>query len=184
MKKLGLPLISLFAAFTLAACGGGGGDSPPQAASADLTAAVNSSSVAAIAGEQFTFANGVTDFGTTSSTAVTLTDSTFDIAATEGTASGDLTFGSCIFTVTASTFTAPSLLDVGDVVTVQPCSITVATAGQTATNNAIERAVSFLLGGNASAAKNLEVQISPTGTVTVEGVSIGTVTMEPVTGGS
>lgn len=184
MKKLGLTLISLTTSFMLVACGGGGGDAPPMVASTDLTAAVNSGTVAAIAGEQFTFTNGVTDFGTASSTAVTLNASTFNIAATEGTASGNLTFGSCIFTVTASTFTAPSLLDVGDVVEVTPCNLTVATEGLSATENAVARAVSFVLGGDASASKDLSVDISADGEVTVDGVSLGTVTLEAATGGS
>ncbi len=182
-KKLGLGLISLVAAAVLVACGGGN-DNASTAASADETAPVNAGSVAAVVGQGFTFNNGVTKFGTASPTTVTLNSaSTFSVAATEGSASGNLAFGSCIFTVTSSTFPAGSPLAVGQVVTVHPCNISVATAGVNVEAGAIARAVSFLLEGNASQAKDLSVDVSGTGTVTVNGTIVGTVTVSPVTGG-
>src|SRR4051794_12317801 len=123
-KKLGLGLISLVAASVLVACGGG--HEASLAASSDVTAPVNTGSVAAVVGQGFTFNSGVTKFGTASPTTVTLNSaSTFSVASTEGTASGNLAFGSCIFTVTTSTFPAGSPLAVGQVVTVHPCSISV-----------------------------------------------------------
>jgi hypothetical protein len=187
LKKLGLGLISLVAAAAmLAACGGGGGSSEPdQVASANVTAPITSSSVAAVTGESFTFSGGVSKFGTATPTTVTLDSaSSFAIASNEGTASGNLGFGSCIFTVTQSTFPAGHALALGKVVTVHPCSITVATAGVTAEANATARAVSFVLEGNASVANSLTVDIADNGTVIVDGVSVGTVTLTPATGAS
>src|SRR3954447_16114644 len=112
MKKVGMGVIALFAASAmLVACGGGGGGNNPPSlvAAANTTAPVTASSAAAVTGEPFTFSSGVAKFGTTSPTTVTLNSaSTFSVAATEGNASGNLTYGSCIFTVTASTFAAGS----------------------------------------------------------------------------
>src|SRR5688572_7079236 len=119
----------------LVACGGGGGgaDEPPLAATANVTAPISANSVAAVTGESFTFSNGVSKFGTASPITVTLNSaSSFSIASNEGTASGNLGFGSCIFTVTQSTYPAGHALAIGKTVTVHPCSITVATAGVTA----------------------------------------------------
>jgi hypothetical protein len=169
--------------FVLASCGGGDGDSL-AVSSSNLTAPVNASTASAIAGESFAFSGGVEKFGTTSPTTVTLgSASTFSVAATEGTASGNLTFGSCIFTVTASTFPATSPLALGKTVTVHPCNMTVATAGAPAVGGAAARAVSFVLEGNASQSHNLMVDVADNGTITVEGVNVGSVTLAPVTGG-
>jgi hypothetical protein len=184
-NKLGLGLFSVAAAAAMLVGCGGGHDAPAQAASSNLTAPVTSASVAAVAGQGFTFQNGVTNFGTASPTTVTLNSaSSFSVASAEGTASGNLAFGSCIFTVTASTFPVGSRLALGQVVTVHPCSITVATAGVNPLQNAVARAVSFLLENNASLARNLSVDVSDNGTVTVSGVAIGSVTLTFVTGGS
>jgi hypothetical protein len=185
MKKLGLTLISLLTASLVLVSCGGGGDAPATIASSNLTTAVAASNVAAVTGESFTFSSGVTSFGTASATTVTLNStSTFSVTATEGTATGNLSFGSCIFTVTGSNFPVGSPLALGATVTVHPCTLTIATAGVSSTENAVARAVSFVLAGNASVAKNLEVDISDSGVVTVEGVSVGTVTLQAATGGS
>jgi hypothetical protein len=152
----------------------------------NVTAPVTVATAAAVTGESFNFPSGVAKFGTTAATTVSLNStSTFTVSAgAEGTASGNLTYGSCIFTVTASTFPASSALALGKTVTVHPCSITVATAGVPASGNAIARAVSFVLEGNASQAHNLSVDISDSGVVTVDGVDVGSVTLTPLTGGS
>jgi hypothetical protein len=183
-KKLGLTAITLLASAILVACGGGGGDAP-LVASANATAPVTSTTVAAVVSEPFVFSTGVPKFGTATPTTVTLnTASTFSVTATEGNASGTLAFGSCIFTVTTSTFVAPHPLAIGETVTVNPCSLTIATAGVAAEGNAVARAVSFVLEGNASVANSLQVDIADNGTVIVEGVSLGTVTLTPATGGT
>jgi len=182
MKKLGLTLF--VASALLVACGGGGGgESQPLVASSNVTAAVTSSTVAGVTSEPFVFSSGVSDFGTTSPTTVTLNSaSSFSVSSTEGTASGSLGFGSCIFTVTASTFGPTSPLAAGKTVTVNVCSITVDTAGLRAAENAVARAVSFILAGNASQSRSLSVDITETGVVTVKGTTVGTVTLTPATG--
>lgn len=181
MKKLGLTLLA--AAAMLVACGGGGDEPQSQVASSNVTAAVTASTVAGVAAEPFVFSSGVSDFGTTSATTVTLNSaSSFSVSSSEGSASGNLGFGSCIFTVTTSTFPSTSPLGLGKTVTINPCSITVNTAGLRAEENAIARAVRFVLGVNTSQPKDLQVDISTDGTVTVKGVAVGTVTLTPATG--
>lgn len=181
MKKLGLALV--VATSMLVACGGGG-DGGSEVAQSNTTAAVDASTVAAIESEAFTFPSGVADFGTTSATTVTLnTPTTFSVTSAQGNASGDLSFGSCIFKVTSSTFGASSPLATGKTVEVQPCNFTVNTQGMVAGQNAVARAVSFILGGNASQSKDLEVRITDSGEVIVEGEDIGTVELSPYTGG-
>ena len=186
MKKLGLGLISLVAASAmLVACGGGGGDSAPLAASSNTTAPITAKSVGAVAGESFSFATGVTALGTSSPTTVTVNSaSTFSVASSEGTASGNLSFGSCIFTVTDSTFAAGSKLAVGARVEVSPCELKIPTAGVSVDAAAAAKAVTFVVGTSTSAAVQLTVDVTPSGDVIVDGVVVGTVTVTPATGGS
>lgn len=184
MKKLASAFLLSLGAVLLAGCGGGGG-ATTMVATADLTAPVTASSVPAVSGESFAFSSGVPSFGTTTTTTVQITStSTFAVSSADGTASGNLTFGSCIFTVTASTYVAPHPLAMGGVVTVNPCNIVVDTSGLAAEQNAVARAVSFVLAGNASLANQITVDIQSDGTVIVDGVNVGDVTLSPVTGGS
>jgi hypothetical protein len=187
MKKLGVTMFSIVAAAAmLTACGGGGDNALPvtNVATTNVTAPITAASVSAVTGQAFTFNGGVGAFQTASPTTVTLNSaSSFSVASNEGTASGNLGFGSCIFTVTQSTFPASSPLAVGKTLEVQPCAITVATAGVSAEQNATARAVSFQIEGNASIAKDLTVDITSTGTVVVNGTNIGSVTLQPTTGG-
>jgi len=184
LKKLGLGLISLVAASAmLVACGGGGDASLPQvAATGNLSSNVNAATVGALSGESFNFANGVSGFGTNTATAVTLNTNTFSVASSQGVASGNLTFGSCIFTVTNSTFPAGFPLVAGARVEITPCSMSVTTGGLLVDANAATRAVAFILGISTSVARNLPVDVDANGVVTVNGVRIGTVTLTNATG--
>jgi hypothetical protein len=183
MKKL--TLATVFAASTFLAACGGGDDNTELVATADVSAPVSALNVAAAANEPFTFSTGVGAFGTTTPTTVTLdSTTTFTVSSTQGTANGDLSFGSCIFTVTSSTFLPGSPLASGGRVEVQPCNLSIDTSGLRASQNAVARAVSFVLGGNASQAKNLQVDIGENGVVTVNGKAVATVTLVPTTGGA
>jgi hypothetical protein len=188
MKRLGLALISIAASAAMLVACGGGGDGPRQpslVAANNLKAPITAQNVGAITGQGFTFNSGVAAFGTASPTTVTLNSaSSFSITSNEGTASGTLGFGSCIFAVTQSTYPASSPLAVNKTLEVSECSINVATAGVSVTQDAILRAVAFLLGTDTSADKNLTVDITPSGIVVVNGTEVGTVTLQPVTGGS
>lgn len=99
-----------------------------------------------------------------------------------GTVSANVTFGSCIFAVTVSTFPAGHRLAVGSVITVNPCNINVQTAGQQANGVAASRSVALQLGSAVSSGASVTVQVNPGGQLVLNGQSVGTVTLVPVTG--
>jgi hypothetical protein len=196
MKKLFLMLAIVASALTLTACGGG--DDTPQVASADLPLALNATTgitnTAPFIGQSFAFTGGVPDFGTTTSTTVTLTEAPpqnlqpgqtpfpgFKIATAAGTANGVLEFGSCKFRITSSSFTSGPLV-AGNVITISNCSFSVNTQGQAADGSAQTRSVRWLLSNAASTGTSVTVSINPGGQVTINGRSTGTVTLTPVTG--
>lgn len=173
----------------LAACGGGGGTSVPTVASiatSNTTASVTASTAAAVVNQPFVFAAGVPDFGTTGTTTVAFTSAgdipAFSVSADGATATGATTFGSCIFTVTSSTFPAGSKLAVGQSVRVNPCQLNAATSGGNANGSASDREVKFVLGTLNSNGKNLPVVINANGSIILGGVTISTVTVSSVTG--
>lgn len=175
---------------SVVACGGGGGDSTPPAstvvATSDTTVSVTAATLGAVVNQPFTFAGGVPDFGTTTPTTLAFTSAgatpSFNIGADGATATGGTTFGSCIFTITSSSFPAGSKLAVGQTVRVNPCSLKVATSGGNANGSSSDRAVSFVLGTLSSAGRNLPIVINANGSVVINGITIGTVTIGAVTG--
>jgi hypothetical protein len=185
MKMFIKSFVVLAAAATLVACGGGGGDSPATVGASDLSAPATAANVPAVAGTQFSFPGGVPSFGTTAATNVTFTGTaaapTFAVASGGATATGNLGFGSCIFTVTQSTFAASSPLATGKTVTVNPCNINVGARGVQANSQAAQSSVALLLGAAASAGVPVTIQVNPGGQLTINGVSVGTVTLAPVT---
>ena len=84
----------------------------------------------------------------------------FAISSTEGSASGAMTYGSCIFTVAQSTFAPAHPLAQGKLVTVNPCSLTVATAGLKGDGVAASASVTFVLGTASSTPVTVPVSIS------------------------
>ena len=188
MKKLAKLALGAALAAALAACGGGGGSATTAAlASADTVAPANATTVAAVSNVPLTFATGVPEFGTAGPTTVTFNksgaDAGFGIATSSGSASGNATFGSCIFQITASTFSAPSPLALGQTIRVNPCNFNASTNGATANGAGSTRALSAIFGSTKSSDVLVTITVSPTGEVTVNGVGIGTVTVVAVTGG-
>ena len=172
----------------LTACGGGGTSAPISTLTptSNLTAAVTATTAAAVVNKPFTFAAGVPDFGTTTPTTVAFTSTgatpAFAISAGGSTATGATTFGSCIFTITASTFPAGSKLAVNQSVRVNPCNLNVATSGGNANGAASNREVKFVLGTVDSNGNNLPVVINADGSIILNDVTLGTVTISVVTG--
>ena len=178
-------LLAAAASAALVACGGGGGSSsaPIKAASANTSVAIGpangAAATAAVSGQTFAFASGVAALGTTASTTVALTSGAagapakFDIASGTGKATGALTYGSCIFTVAAGS-TIPSL-PAGTVVTVNPCTLGVATTGLAANDVPQNGSATLTLGTTTSAALPLTVTISASGSVSINGSTVGTV---------
>lgn len=186
MKKLGM-ILGLAAAVAISACGGGG-DDPVLVAPATAVVPVTAAAATAVVSQTFAFPSGVPDLGTTGTTTLaftsTATTPAFQIASGGNTATGTTQFGSCIFTVTASTFPAGSRLAVGQTITVNPCNISVQTAGQQANGVAATRSASFVLGNAVSSGATITVAVNPGGQLAIGGVSVGTVTLTPVTGAS
>lgn len=182
MKKM-----VLMGAF-LAIAGCGGDDDPPPAlvAASNATVAAAPAVTAAVTNTQFAFASGVPDLGTTAATTVaftsTATSPTFNITSGGQTATGTTTFGSCIFAVTQSSFPAGSRLAQGATVVVNPCNINIQTAGLQATGVSASRSVALALGSAVSAGSSLTVQVNPGGQLVLNGNSVGTVTLVPVSG--
>ena len=168
MKKASLKwvLSAAVAAAVLAACGGGGSDVVP--ATPSTTSSVTAANSAALAGTPYIFDAGVAQFGTTASTSLTIAGAgaatTFSIGSGGKTASGPMTFGSCIFTVTKSDFVAPSPLAVGQVVTINPCSVKVNSAGY-APGTTASIPTLLTLGSTVSSANNKTVTVTTTGNV-------------------
>ena len=188
MIKANKLFFTVLVSAALAACGGGGDSTPvtTTTSTSNTTAAVTASTAAAVVNQPFTFESGVPDFGTTAPTTLQFTSATatpaFAISSGGFSASGATTFGSCIFTITSSTFPAGSKLAVGQSVRVNPCSLNAATSGGNANGSASDREVKFVLGTLNSNGKNLPVVINANGSVVINGITIGTVTISVVTG--
>lgn len=182
--------LACLAAAALVACGGGGDDNKVAADAAPF--AVNTTTGAAAAqalnGQPISFANGVASFGT-AGTATTLTVTagatpTFGVSAGGQSASGNLTFGSCIFTVTRSDFVAPHALAVGSVVRVADCKIDLDTANFTANGSTVSVKAVLMLDGTSSAPITTSVVIQSNGDILVGGSKITSVSVSQVTGGA
>lgn len=185
MKKLLGLIVAVGASALLYACGGGGDDQPLGVAGT-TTLATNSTVAASVVSTPFTFASGVPALGTTGATTVTFTSTStapaFSISEAGRTATGSTSFGSCIFAVTASTFPAGHALAVGQTVVVNPCNMNVNTAGAVANGVAATRSVALLLGSAASSGASATVSVTAGGALTLNGNTVGTVTLTPVTG--
>lgn len=163
----------------LMACGGGS-STPARVASTDTTLTVGPSTgvaaTAAVSGKTFSFPNG--SLGGTTAATVTLTsgvggaNSTFELKSGADTVTGDYTYGSCIFTI--KTTSNATLYPVGKVVTYNPCSFVVSTAGATADGVATSRNVTFDLGrGGKSSGPIFPVTVNPDGSILVGGLNFG-----------
>lgn len=168
---------------------------PTLVAASNTVVSVNATVATALAGTAFSFPGGagaldpvvanqnlVLTFagtGTAPTAAATITTAA---GATTGTFTANLSFGSCIFAVTASTFPAGHRFALGQTITVNPCNINVATAGAQANGVGVSRSVSLVLGAAASSGASVTVGVNPGGQVTINGQTVGTVTLTPVSG--
>ena len=191
-NKVSLACLILSGSALLSACGGSSGDSgsPPPIASSNLSAEITPQTgtalVNSVLDKSFEFSSGVPGFGTTSATSLKLSGNgaapSFDINSAEGSASGTMNFGSCIFTVAKSNFAATSPLAQGKTLTIKPCSLIVATVGIKGNGIAVPTTLTLLLGTINSKPISISVSISATGVVTVNSFTIGSVTLVAATG--
>jgi hypothetical protein len=182
-------LLAAAAAALLSACGGGGGSAgndAPAVAVADTTVGVSPTVTGAVVSAAFSFPSGVTSFGTTSPTTVTFNDTTpipaFTVTSGGNTAIGATTFGSCIFKIAESDFPASSSLAEGRTITVNPCNININTRGQVANGVEQPRGVELVLNAVASSRTALNVSVTRSGQVVLNGATVGTVVLSDGTG--
>ncbi len=173
-------------ALLVAACGGT--VSTPVVTN-DVTAPVTSTTVAALSttATPMAFPSGVPAFGTTAATTLVFSGTSatpdFSIASGGNTATGTTAFGSCDFTILASTFPTGSPLARGQVIVINPCNLVVGTRGAPASGSASTRSVTLTLGNITSDGSSVPVTINSNGTVQIFGVVVGTGTLTQVTGG-
>jgi len=189
-NKFSMVCLALSASALLAGCGGGNNAPVAVIAATSTLAAITPDTGAAVVssvlGKSFEFTSGVSNFGTTSLTSLVLsgtgTAPSFAISSAQGTASGAMTYGSCIFTVTQSNFATGHPLAQGSQVTVSPCTLAVATAGGKGDGVPYPANVNLVLGTVNSSPVSVTVSISSTGVVMVNNVTVGSVTVVAATG--
>lgn len=189
LNKLTMAGLIISGGLLLSACGGGG-SSPAVQAQNDTTATINKDTgatvIPAVNGKSLTFSAGVPALGTSNATTVAISGTgvapTFSVASDGATATGDMTFGSCIFTVKVSTFPVGHPMSVGRITTVNPCSLIVATRGVLVGGSA-DLPVSLVLGATRSTPLQLPVIIGSNGSVAVNGTTVGTTPVLAATGG-
>ncbi|WP_442763332.1 hypothetical protein [Malikia spinosa] len=183
----------------LAACGGGS-DAPAKVATADTTftmGTANAQTAATLlttAAKSFSFASGVPALGTTVPTTVsfagTAASPTFAVSSSAGTANGTMGFGSCILTITNSTFTSgPMAPPLPKTITISPCEVAVDTSGDAVGTPVANETATLSFGTTVSQPANLtgNVTVNDAGQVTItqtdgSSIVIGTVPVTTPTG--
>ena len=187
MNRLTLASVVVSAGLLMSACGGSSSSSTPvPVVASDTKVTINATTGPAVIGSLLntpaTFPNGVAAFGTTKSTAVTFKGTpaapTFEITTADGTAKGNLSFGSCKFTVTEnSNVGSLNLLAVGTTITIDPCSVSLGTKGKLANGIAQSGQIIFTFASGDSVAVTLIYAINANGTITINGSTYGTATL-------
>lgn len=185
-KKFAVVAATLLAGIALVSCGGGGGGGGVAGVATNTSINANATALSAVSGETFTFANAPAELGVNGTTTLSFTAASdkpgFKLTNGGNTASGNTTFGSCIFNVTSSTFPAGSKLAVGASIEIAPCEISLATANMPA-NTTQTVSTTMVLGSATSGAVSSTVTVNPvTGQLSVNGQVVGTVTVQPITG--
>jgi len=173
--------VAATAVAVLVACGGGGSE-PPKVASSNTTIAASATTMGAVANADFSFPSGVPAFGTTAPTTFKVSGSgtalNSSISSGGKTASGNLGFGSCVITITTSTFEAGHPLAAGAQITVNPCAISLNTAGLVTSDSASTPVgTTITLGAAVSTPTIFSIRISPSGQVTVGNTPVGFTTI-------
>lgn len=196
---LGLSLIA-----TLIACGGGGSEPAPTlvagantsvAASAANATNVTTAFVAvAKTSNPVTFSNGFSGVdaannpvAVTGSTTVAFSGGTasapgFSMTNNGMTATGTTTFGSCTFTFSSSSpFPADHPWGPGKTLKVDPCSLTIPTAGTVANGSSTTQTITLTF-GTTTGTVSTTVTVASNGSVSIGDVPVGSVTVSATTG--
>ena len=180
-------LLVLATALVLSACGGGGGGpAPVQIATTNVNQPVTAQTITSITDKTFTFGSGIPALGTTGTTTLTVTPAgtsttpKFSLSSVaDGTVSGTVAFGSCIFKIDASTSKNPKLA-VGQTIEINDCTLQAATASKPV-GASFSSELTLTLNGTSSKIP-VTVVVNTDGSVTVDGKGLGTVTVTFVTG--
>ncbi len=162
----------------LMACGGGSTTEPAnKVATTDASVNVGTANGPAVAatlsGETFSFPSGIAGFGTTAATTLKITagsPATFEMKSGADTATGTLTFGSCILTIVTG---SGNVFVPGTTVSDSACNILIGTRGVVANGTASNRTVTLTLGSSRGTV-TVPVTLNPDGTVLVKGGTLGT----------
>ncbi len=194
--------LSVTAAAVLVACGGGGGldvqDTSNQAPPASITATIDASTtvvnspIAALDKEAIVFTGGVSEFGTTLDTTITIDTAaatpTFTVSDSEDEATGEFSLGSCKFKITQIKrgrirVGAPRYF-VGQIITISPCTVQLDTSAIKPNGQPQATKATLVFGTKKSSVINTKITVSSTGEVTVGNIKYPKITLIPVTGGS
>lgn len=184
LSQLALVCAVVGGGFLVTACGGGGSSVVPVG-SANTVAAINPTTGAAVVGgvlnNAFTFANGVAGLGMTGSTKLTLTGTgaapSFSATSAAGTTSGTLSYGSCIFKITA----APDASLVGTTFTEPNCSLTLPTKGVPANGSTQSGNATFTIGSYTGSAP-VTYSLNSAGAITINGFTLAVTAPVSTTG--
>ncbi len=183
-------IVALVSAFTLVACGGDDDDNGEVRTVSNQSVPVNSSTVQAVTGQPFNFSNGSifgSGIGTTQEATFTFTTpTTFSLTSGNSAASGNVAFGSCILTVTASSFPAGQGPQVGTVITFTTCSFQLNAGNVTTGGTAVSGTLTLVLSGptgSGTSRNSITVQVSilDNGTLVINGIDTSVVP-PPTTG--
>ena len=172
-------LLALAGSAILAGCGSS--SSSTTTAASDLPAVAltptnGAALINSVTGKTFSFPDtaGVSALGTTGPTSVAFSGQNFTVTqagSNAGSYSGTMSYGSCIFTVTASSL---SSVTIGQKLTVNPSSLDINTAGQ-GTGSTQDRPVTLVLGTTTSIPVSVPVLVTAQGEVIVNGTTAGSV---------
>jgi len=163
--------------------------SSPALEAFSVVIVANAASTAAVVDQVFEFASGAALAPGLAGVPTTVTFTSgdaFSIGAGGNTATGAMSFGSCVFTVEASSILPE--LPVSTVVIVDPCSLTVASTGTITTGDSGEGTVTLRLSDDVSSSNDASIGVTIVGddiTVTVDDNTMLTGTVDgPLTGGT
>lgn len=167
---------------------------PQMQVATNTTLPASAAATTAVAGTPFSFAGGAgaisssltgqnltVTFGGTAAAPTASMVFTPAAGGTGGSVIADVTFGSCIFRISAVSGSVGTLA-VGQTITVNPCNFNIGTAGVLANGVAASRSIALLLGAASSSNSTVTVSVNAGGQLTLNGQAVGTVTLVPVSG--
>jgi hypothetical protein len=154
---------ALVSSLAMFACGGDDGGGGGQTFNIGATVPVRANTVAALQGQALTISNGTVFNAAIGNNPVTLTfntSTTFTLVRGTSTATGTVAYGSCTFTVTASTFAAGTGPQVGNTVTFPTCTITVSASNVEQGGSQVSGTLTLVLSGATGSASSSPVTVN------------------------